>query len=361
MNSKQLVIKKTSKIILFCIIILASSLTSCQSDLPIEIVKEDFSTVVSNYNNFSYMTEDKNKIYFSSIIVDDSALEKNKVNYNELDTGIYCMDLIGNKIQKINNTYGRFLQVVEDKIYFNTWTPEKGIYRMNLDGSKLELIIDGAWLEFFVYEEAIYYISDMDQPFRKYDLKTGETSIIIDEFGAIKWISDDFMYFSYDNDISSYYRLDLGTKEIQKLKESEDTPQRFSYDGESIYYSTFDSIYRLDISKVVSNTIGNEEKIVSNINGGKNLLVNGRYFYYFDLHQVNSFGNGNDIKFDLYRVNMEGQNKELLFKDLDQRSSMYILEGDLYITQIDTNTSMIKGYYRFNFADKKLYSLIYNE
>lgn len=349
------------KWIIFCLILMALFLTSCLSYAPVKIVKKDYASKVSNYNNFSYMVEYDDKIYFSRIKVDDSSLQYNPLDFDKIDVGIYVMDLSGNNIEKISNIYGRFLQVVNDKIYFNTWLPEKGLYRMNLDGSELELIIEGAWLEFYVYKDAIYYISDMYQPFRRFDLKTGGTTIVIDDFGAIKWIDEDYIYFSYDHDISSYYRMNLETKEMQLLKGTEDIPHRFSYNGTAIYYSTFDAIYRIGLNNAGIDYTGVEEKIVDYIHGGYNLIRNGNYFYYFDLRSSDSASNTDEIVYDLYRVDEEGSKKELLIKNLDQRVSMYIVGGELYITQIDSNTSLIKGYHQFNLEDKTLDALKFND
>ena len=361
MSKKQIRLKVSSICVLFCLILLASFLTSCLSDVPVdvsvEIVKEDYATKVSNYNNFSFMAEDDGKIYFSRIKVEDSTLQHNPPEFDQIDVGIYAMDSSGDNIKKISNMYGRFLQVVNDKIYFNTWLPEKGLYRMNLDGSELELIIEGAWLEFYVYKDAIYYVSDMHQPFKKLDLKTGEITTILDDFGSIQWIDDDYIYFSYDHEISSYYRMNLETKEIQFLKETEDTPHRFSYDGETIYYSTLDSIYRIDLNNVDINSDGARELIVPNIDGGQNLIRNGEFFYYFDMRQASN----TEIVYDLYRVDEEGKKKELLIENLDQSVRMYILGGELYITEIDSNTSLIKDYLRFNFENKTLEPLRFED
>lgn len=342
---------------LFCLILLAFCLTSCLSHVPVKIVKDDYASKVSNYNNFSYMVENDDKVYFSCIKVEDSHLQYNPPDFDKIDVGIYVMDLSGDNIKKISNTYGRFLQVVNDKIYFNTWLPKKGLYRMNLDGSELELIIEGAWLEFYVYKDAIYYVSDMYQPFRRFDLKTGEITTVIDDFGAIKLIDDDYIYFSYDHEISSYYRMNLETKEIQLLKGTEDIPNRFSYDGTAIYYSTFDAIYRIGLNNTGVDYNGVEEKIVDNIHGGYNLIRNGGFFYYFDLRSSDSVVNTGEIVYDLYCVDEKGRKKELLIKDLDQKVSMYIVGGELYITQIDSNTSLIKGYHRFNLENKTLEAL----
>lgn len=349
------------KWILFCLILLAFCLVSCLSHVPVKIVEKDYASKVSNYNNFSYMVEDDNKIYFSRIKVEDSHLEHNTPDFDKIDVGIYVMDLSGDNIKKISNMYGRFLQVVNDKIYFNTWLPEKGLYRMNLDGSELELIIEGAWLEFYVYKDALYYISDMYQPFRRFDLKTGEITILIDDFGAIKWMDDDYIYFSYDHEISSYYRMNLETKEIQLLKGTEDTPNRFTYDGKAIYYSTFDAIYRIELNNFDIDSNGGEEKIVHNTHGGYNLIRNGDFFYYSDMRSSDSVANSGEIVYDLYCVDGEGRKKEILIKDLDQRVSMYIVGGELYITQIDSNTSLIKGYHRFNIEDKTLETLKFKD
>lgn len=356
MSKKRIGFKVSSMCVLLCLILLTLSLTACLSDVPVEIVKEDYSSTVSNYNNFSYMVEGNNKIYFSRMKADDSASPYEPVDFDAIDVGIYAMDLSGDHIEKISNMYGRFLQVVDDKIYFNTWLPERGLYRMNLDGSELELIIEGAWLNFYIYKDAIYYVADMYHPFRKFDLKTGEESIALDDFGFINWIDDDYIYFSYDHEIPYYYRMNLETQEIQLLKGTDDTPQRFSYDGEAIYYSTFDAIYRIDLSNTDLDSSSMGEEIVHNIHGGHNLIHNGGFFYYFDSRQIS-----NNIVYDLYRVDEKGKKKELLVKDLNQNVRMYILGGELYITEIDSITSLIKGYYRFDFENKTLEPLRFEE
>ena len=358
--SKKLIKLKMLKILtLICFILSLFLLTSCKSEIPanVAIVRDDYATQVSNYNNFSYMVEGGGKIYFSRINEANSDLSYQPPDFDKVDAGIYAMDSNGDNIKKISDMYGRFLQVVNDKIYFNTWLPEKGLYRMNLDGTNLELIIDGVWLEFFVYEDAIYYTADMHQPFRKFDLKTSEISVVLDDFGAIKWIDNGYIYFSYDHEISYYYRMNLDTKEIQILKgTADDTPQRFSYDGERVYYSTYDSIHRIVMQDNSGLFNPRYETLVKDIGGGYNLVRNGGIFYYFKLSSV---ANG-PLVFDLYRADEKGK-KELLISGLDQRVSMYIAGGELYITQLASNGSLIKGYERLNFDVKTLEPLIFPE
>jgi len=357
-SKKLMKLKMLKTLTLICFILSLFLLASCQSEAPatVAIVENDYSTQVSNYNNFSYMVEGDGKIYFSRINEANSDMSYQPPDFDKVDAGIYSMDFNGENIKKISNMYGRFLQVVNDKIYFNTWLPERGLYRMNLDGSGLELMIEGVWLEFFVYEDAIYYVADMYHPFKKYDLITGDISVVLDDFGAIKWIDDGYLYFSYDHEDIYYYRMNLETKEIQLLKGTTDTPQRFSYDGETVYYSTYDSIHGITLKDDGAQFNTTDKAIVKDTGDGFNLIRNGDYFYYFDLLSVDK---GLPV-FDLYRVDEKGK-KELLISSLDQSVSMYIVGGELFITELASKAPLITGYYRFNFENKTLEPLIFPE
>lgn len=344
---------------LFCLFPVLFLFISCQSQLTVSVIQDDYATQVSNYNNFSYMTESGGKIYFSRIDEENSDLYS--LDFDKVDSGIYVMDLTGENIKKISDMYGRFIQVVNDKLYFNTWLPETGLYRMNLDGSDLELMIEGAWLEFFVYKDAIYYVADMYHPFRKYDLKTGEIVTVLDDFGAIHWIDNGYLYFSYDHE-PFYYCMNLETEEIQLLKSTEDTPQRFIYDGKSIFYSTYEAIHRIALNNDSGKINPADKMLIQDIKNGFNLIRNGAYFYYFELRpQLQADDGKSNLVSDLYRIDEKGRKKELLISGLDQRVQMYIVGGDLYITELDSDGPLITGYSRFNFENKTLEPLVFPE
>jgi hypothetical protein len=338
---------KKSALILFIIIAL-TAIVACQTEETPGIVQGDYASRVSNFNNFGYMVEYQDQIYFTYLDTDNLDLEHVPNNFADVaDFGIYKMDLSGENIEKIADAYGRFLQISGDKLYFNTWIPDAGIYRMNLDGSDLELMVEGAWLSFGVYDNMIYYVKDMYASLKKFNTLTGETAIVIDEFCNIEWIDDGFMYFSYEGR-QNCSRYDLNTGEIQDIKkEGEPLPHRFGFDGTAAYYSTNDDIHKILFNK---NTTFQDEIIADDIDGGYNLLLNGDYIFYFDTERVSE----EKLVFNMYRVDKNGENRTLLCSSIPRNARMFVAGTNLYVTYPMPGNAIVIQYNKLNFETSEL-------
>lgn len=142
-----------------------------------------------------------------------------KVYYQLDDDGekIYVYDFKTKENKKINERRSYCLNVVEDKIYYNSTS---NIYVIDIDGKNEEKIIEGDCHDLIYYNQRLYY--SKDGHIEEYDIETKQSRTIISERSQLMNISDDNMYGDYLFYITldGLKRYDFNTQETATIYDS---------------------------------------------------------------------------------------------------------------------------------------------
>lgn len=238
--------------------------------------------------------------------IKDDVEEKGNTNGNIIDNGLFAED----------NSY----------IYYDTFSTDDKLYKMNKDGSNKVKLADDSPSYINVYNGYIYY-SNGNDGYKIYRIKTdgtGRTKLsddkissyinVVDGFiyyadkngfmykmkldgsGKIKLtgdcvqdinVSNGWIYYMNDSDNGNMYKIDInGSNETELTKETVDD---VIVDGNSIYYTKWNSngVFKMDLS-------GRSETKICDKGGAIN--VNGKHIYF-------SPSNGG-----IYRMDLDGEN-----------------------------------------------------
>ncbi len=164
-------------------------------------------------------------------VLDDYIYYTNyKDNFN-----VYRIKTDGTERQKLVDTYCSGLRVTENYMYL-CLRDEKNtshVYRANLDGSNLELLISG--MDIGTYYKGVLYLTD-NEALYSYDLKTRERIMLLRKFTHYISADDDGVYFWLPNQ-GQYSKIDKEGK-ISVLQR-----------GGSYYAKHKDKLYYVGYSK----------------------------------------------------------------------------------------------------------------
>ena len=154
------------------------------------------------------------------------------------DSGILKLAFGEDQATVVYNLSAKEMNIVEDLIYFNTFQPIYGIYKIRTDGTmKIQLAIDyGNCMN--VTSNWVYYIDnsyDKDKQ-KLYKVRidgTERTQLSDDHIGFINVVGD-WIYYSHLEDAGRLYKM--RTDGTDKMKISEDIARIFNVSGSWIYY-----------------------------------------------------------------------------------------------------------------------------
>ncbi len=150
------------------------------------------------------------------------------------DFNVYRIKTDGTGREKLINRYCSDLLVTENYMYMGLRDEknESYVYRANLDGSNLELLISGMGLS--TYYNGIIYCSDA-QNLYSYDLRDSELKKIIDEYTHNVSVDDKGIYF-WLPDKNEYCMINKNGEITTIIK---GLPQMYCKYGDRVYYNGY--------------------------------------------------------------------------------------------------------------------------
>ncbi len=161
-------------------------------------------------------------------------------NYKE--SPLYRVRIDGKKLEKISDAVCEFTCIVDDYIYYVDRGDQNKLYRINLDGSNKHLICDENCWAINVVDDAIYCMAN--DTIKKLTLDGKKrTKIIKGNFSHMIY-HDDWIYYTmkYDSKIFKVRADGTGKKAI-----TADTTNFFTIYNNEIYYAS-DNLYRIDLN-----------------------------------------------------------------------------------------------------------------
>lgn len=235
--------------IIVCVLLAIFLLTSCNQESIIDTIGEntvDMTDTVRESQEYLYVNSNEagggfyqieDSIYYANVY-DSRKLYKYDVN---TDKSV----LVADHIERV-----LYIRIYDDVIYF-TGIPDVSVYggknrysifKINLDGSNLEMVIDNA-MNSIIVDNYLYYL-DRSQEYIysicRCNLVNGDTEIIIDvdqQPYQINIVKDRIYFCTFGNTVVEYC---IETKETRTLAYEEYTLERLQYfDGALYYHSCF--------------------------------------------------------------------------------------------------------------------------
>lgn len=138
---------------------------------------------------------------------------------DEVDEGIYVIDLNNNEIQKLCEDSACDINIVDGYIYYINYSDDGTIYRMNIDGSEKQKINSLSFYSLVVEGDWMYVINSIDD-YKLSKLKTDGTELIVldNEHSDCSYIniSGEWIYYILDYE-DGIFRVKKDGSEQQKL------------------------------------------------------------------------------------------------------------------------------------------------
>ena len=322
--------KKLIFIILLIIIVIIFAFTGVFSNL---FTRNQIGNSNGNIINCGYSMEKNGYIYYVSPSEDMQTTQisrvKNGTNESEIIySGSYDI---------------RGLNIVGNKLYFISISTENTsdadgidnkIYKMNLDGSKAEVINDNEfaydYYDLYVVKNQIYYVGT-DFNVYKMNLNGGNRELVAETGTGYLAINDKYIIYNKDNedgsDYITYIRSLNGTDERAINSARVSTP---------IMYNDF--IYYINTNQHLAKTpiTGGEEEEITDYTI-YNMNISNGFIYYLNYKDEEN----EDYTVAVFKLNLEGGEPEIV-KELSNYSSFLNVVGDyIYYMDMDDEKAFI--------------------
>ena len=229
---------------------------------------------LNNLINSGRMAEDENFIYYAKY---DGILYK------------YPIDGSGGRIELFRDSEGKNIGCINiqgDRIFF--YIAEKGICRIDVDGSNFCIVKDG---------------SDVEPGCQYY---SPEEMIVLEESIILRFSKD----FS-----PVLYRMNLDDGEIHRLSENDEKCEGFTYYNGWLYFSYKNEFDDGCIARIRPD--GSERELLAEDQKANNLLLDDDYIYFFAFYDAN-----------IYRIRHDGSGREAV--STDRGNSHFNMNNDSF-------------------------------
>ena len=202
------------------------------------------------------------------------------------DTGIYAdgifrMNTDGSNLQMIKEGYFEQLILYDSYLYYID-TMDSGLYRIKYDGTDDKLLLENIYDDFTIIDSSLYVCAELDEEYvqsvYKMPLDASATPVMVikDIFGGGINAANSFIYYIARDNSSNTYRYNTATGESEVFY-----PQWIDWlntDGEYLYYfwnglradHTDEGLYRINLDGSGEQMVmASEEFFSMNIAGGK--------------------------------------------------------------------------------------------
>ena len=314
---------------------------------------------IGNIRNFGYSAMLDNTIYFLAPNEDSSKIgifkvDKNGDNKKELfmdNLDILSLNVVGNYIYFIG--IGTESLEGEDEL-------DNKIYRIKTDGSDLKIINDNEFnndcYEIYVVNGKVYYIGE-DANIYKMNLDGTKKELVLDNGTGYLGINDKYIIY---NALPEGETEETATDYVTYIRNINGTNSTKIADGKRLYSVNIvdDYIYYTNENKQICRikTDGTDDKVIIETEA-YNMNVLGDYIYYLNYKDLEN----EDYTVCIYKVKKDGSEETKIIKELETYSSFIDLVGD-WVLYMDSNDTV--GYISLlkndGSEEKKLFSLEYN-
>jgi len=257
-----------------------------------------------------YMGDDE--YYYTYIIINEwvyyNGCEDNYILLYDNEYDIYRMRLDGSVKQKLIDKCNN-MHIIDEWIYFSDIKNGRKLCKMRLDGSDKKVITDDRVGYLSLLGEWIYYNNIVDRniiDIYKMRLDGNEKQKLINNSCGSFNIVGEWIYYHINNDRYSLYKVRLDGAGKQKLIDNQCSYIKIV--GEWIYYANSDdgySLYRISIN-------GTDKQKLNNDRVGIIDVIGDWVFYYF--HKI------------LCKIRIDGTERQLI--DIEQNKSCYVQNND---------------------------------
>ncbi|MDD4615252.1 MAG: DUF5050 domain-containing protein [Caldisericia bacterium] len=146
-----------------------------------------------------------------------------KLAFGKDQTTVICNDIV------------RDMSIVEDWIYFNTYHPESGIFRIRTDGTKKIKLTEDTGYCMNVTNDWVYYIdSEYKKKLYKMRVDGTERMKVCDDHISFINVVGDWIYYTNPEDSGRLYKM--RTDGTDKMKITEDIARIFNVSDSWVYY-----------------------------------------------------------------------------------------------------------------------------
>ena len=246
------------------------------------------------------------------------------IDFNNDWGKIYKIKLDGSAKEKLNDNISRYLNVVDDWVYFSNYDDGNKIYRVHIDGTVSEKINnDNSW-SLSVVGDWVYYINK-DDSWKIYKVRTdgsGRTKLNDDISSDINIVGD-WIYYRSDNAIGKIYKVRTDGRDRTRV--NEDHSYSINVLDGWVYYSNYDdgsNIYKI-------RTDGSErEKLNEDSSGSMNVVDD--WIYYLNI----------DDDFMIYKIRTDGNQRTMINED---QSRLINIVGDwIFYKNVDDGFKLYK-------------------
>lgn len=271
---------------------------------------------VGNIVNLGRVAKQGDWVYY---IYQDELLSNND-NYGH----IYRIRTDGSEREKINHDRSKFLNVLEDWIYYCNRDDGAAIYKVRTDGSERLKINNDASVYLNVFDDWIYY-SNLDDDGAIYRIRTdGSDRLKLNDVRSLHLnvVNDYIYYLNLENQY--IYKVSTDGSNLKRMN-NERTMSMNVVDGWIYYVNRNDnhSIYKMS-------TDGNERKKL-NDHRTDFINVSDGWIYYINRMDGKS----------IYKLSTDGQENERIVDD-SAKETLYVIDDWIYYI----NLSEYRKYYR---------------
>ena len=199
-------------------------------------------------------------------------------------SGFYSMNTDGSDQQKLNDTFARYANIVDNKIYFENSNEYGYIYSMNTDGTDLKQLNDESVWNVRVIGDWIYF-----------NISSNSGN-------------------NYGDDGMGIYKMRTDGSESQLL--TDDEVSNFDIAGDKIYYSTWDGVFSISIDGKNRLQLSDTFAWCINVVGEQILYIN-----------------SDDER--IYSIGLNGDSQRRLSKD--KTRSIHVVGDRIYYTSNNDN------------------------
>ena len=256
-----------------------------------------YGTTSGNINNYGLVATDGESIVYANS-TDNGGLS---------DTKLYKMDMQGNNLVKLSDDRARYVNLVENWVFYSNLSDNRKAYRIKLDGSQREKLNDDLSDGLYVVGDWAYYIGRSSTLFK---MKTDGSFLteLYNDVGRYYCVNDNWIYFQ---------KSELITDTAANSNRYCNFLHRMKIDGsdpEKIYDKP---IFEFIISEnMIFFCSDNEQHIYQmSINGQEIRRINDDASAYINIHDGWLYYCNFDDYERMYRIRIDGSQKEMVSDD----------------------------------------------
>ncbi|MCT8977937.1 cell wall-binding repeat-containing protein [Clostridium sp. CX1] len=250
----------------------------------------------------------------------------------EKSDSIYAYKKDGTSKIKLSNKFGKYINVVDDWIYFSRYASHdgpNGIYKTRVNGTEeTRLNNDDICSYLTVVGDKIYYVTNYNYGtlFRMNTDGSNKVALGKDSIYSAA-VSGNYIYYQNTAELNTLYKMNLDGS--GKTKVSDEYVDNHSYiiDSEWVYFTSNSKLYKMRTDGSEKTSIGNIETWYYNISNG--------WVYYVDKQDSH-----------LYKIKVDGS-ENIKLSD-DNAIGISVDDEWIYYYTMDPSSYTVNSFYRMH-------------